>query len=171
MKIVKYQLTTNKQLPMKKLILFLSLAVFSFNYAQQVPDATVLDMKGNKVDFKKLVQSEKPVIVSFWATWCVPCINELDAISEVYPDWQDETGVKLIAISRDDDRTARRIKPLVNGKAWDYEIYRDFNDDLKRALNIASIPYMIIIKNGKIVSTRSGYTPGSEEEIYDVIKP
>ncbi len=139
-------------------------------YAQNIPQAKVLDMKGNKVDFQDIVKSDKPVIVSFWATWCVPCINELDAINEVYPDWQEETGVKLIAVSRDDDRTARRIKALVNGKAWDYEIYRDYNDDLKRALNIASIPFMIIIKDGKIVATRSGYTPGSEEEIYEIIK-
>jgi thiol-disulfide isomerase/thioredoxin len=154
---------------MKKIILFFSLLISLSLTAQNIPDAVVTDMNGNKVDFKKLVTTGKPVIVSFWATWCVPCINELDAISEVYPDWQEETGVKLIAISRDDDRTARRIKPLVNGKAWDYEVYRDVNDDLKRALNIASIPYMIIIKDGKIVATRSGYTPGSEDEIYEII--
>ncbi len=155
---------------MKKTMLVLSFLFTTIFYAQNIPQAKVLDMKGNKVDFSEIVKSDKPVIVSFWATWCVPCINELDAINEVYPDWQEETGVKLIAVSRDDDRTARRIKALVNGKAWDYEVYRDFNDDLKRALNIASIPFMIIIKNGKIVATRSGYTPGSEEEIYEIIK-
>ena len=154
---------------MKRIIVLFSLIITLSLTAQNVPEAVVTDMNGNKVNFKELVSSDKPVIVSFWATWCVPCINELDAISEVYPDWQEETGVKLIAISRDDDRTARRIKPLVNGKAWDYEVYRDVNDDLKRALNIASIPYMIIIKNGKIVATRSGYTPGSEDEIYEII--
>jgi len=155
---------------MKQLFLLLTLSTLWLGTAQQIPQGKVLDMKGNKVNFQEIVQSDKPVIVSFWATWCVPCINELDAINEVYPDWQEETGVKLIAISQDDDRTARRIKALTNGKAWDYEIYRDYNNDLKRALNISSIPYMIIIKNGKIVSTRSGYTPGSEEEIYEIIK-
>ncbi len=154
---------------MKKFILFISLLVSLGLTAQEIPDAGVEDMSGNKLNFKDLINTDKPIIVSFWATWCVPCINELDAISEVYPDWQEETGVKLIAISRDDERTAKRIKALVNGRAWEYEIYRDYNDDLKRAFNIASIPYMIIIKNGKIVATRSGYTPGSEDEIYELI--
>ena len=154
---------------MKKIAFILVLFVSFSSFAQEIPSASIIDLKANKVDFKDIVKSDKPVIVSFWATWCVPCINELDAISEVYPDWQDETGVKLIAISRDDDRTARRLLPLVNGKAWDYEVYRDYNDDLKRAFNIASIPFMIIIKDGKIVSTRSGYTPGSEDEIYEII--
>ncbi len=154
---------------MKKIILLLMLVAFSASFAQQVQQASIVDINGKKVNFKDIVDSEKPVIVSFWATWCVPCINELDAISEVYPDWQEETGVKLIAISVDDDRTARRMKPLVNGKAWDYEIYRDYNNELKRAYNIASVPFMMIIKDGKIIHTRSGYTPGSEDEIYEII--
>ena len=155
---------------MKHFFLFFSLALSLSVFAQDIPNANIKDINGKVVNFKDIISSDKPIIISFWATWCVPCINELDAISEVYPDWQAETGVKLIAVSRDDARTARRIKPLINGKAWDYEVYRDFNDELKRAFNIASIPFMIIIKDGKIVAKRSGYTPGSEEEIYDIIK-
>ena len=154
---------------MKKIVLVFTLFMAFSTFAQNIPNASIVDLKGNKVNFKDIIKSDKPVIISFWATWCVPCMNELDAISEVYPDWQEETGVKLIAISQDDDRTARRIVPLVNGKGWDYEIYRDYNNELKRAFNIASIPYMLIIKDGKIVSTRSGYTPGSEDEIYEII--
>jgi len=154
---------------MKQFITFIALVSILFVSAQEIPSASIVDIKGNKVDFSKIIKSDKPVIVSFWATWCVPCINELDAISEVYPDWQDETNVKLIAISVDDDRTARRIKPLVNGKGWDYEIYRDYNMELQRAFNISSVPFMIIIKNGKIVYTHSGYSPGSEDKIYKII--
>ena len=166
---MRIYIQTQKIIQMKKFLLLLFIA-FSFStYAQDVPDATIVDINGKKVNFKDIVNSDKPVIISFWATWCVPCINELDAISEVYPDWQEETGVKLIAISIDNERTARRMKPLVNGKGWDYEIYRDFNEELKRAFNIASVPYMIIIINGKIVHTRTGYTPGSEDEIYEII--
>ena len=154
---------------MKKIVLVFTLFMAFSTFAQNIPNASIVDLKGNKVNFKDIIKSDKPVIISFWATWCVPCMNELDAISEVYPDWQEETGVKLIAISQDDDRTARRIVPLVNGKGWDYDIYRDYNNELKRAFNIASIPYMLIIKDGKIVATRSGYTPGSEDEIYEII--
>jgi len=155
---------------MKKFI-FITLLIIGItkSFAQEIPSAIITDINGKKVEFQDIIKSDKPVIVSFWATWCVPCVNELDAISEVYPDWQDETGVKLIAISVDDDRTARRIKPLVNGKAWDYEIYRDFNNELRRAFNIASVPFMIIIKNGKIVYSHSGYSAGGEDKIYEII--
>ncbi len=154
---------------MKHLFLIFSFA-FSFAvFAQDIPSVNIKDVNGKVVNFKDLISSDKPIIVSFWATWCVPCINELDAISEVYPDWQDETGVTLIAVSVDDERTARRIKPLVNGKAWDYLIYRDFNEELKRTFNIASVPFVVVIKKGKIVHTHSGYTPGSEDDLYEII--
>ncbi len=155
---------------------FLSLSLLgllfsSFVTLSPLPDGQVKDLQGKEHAFSDIISNnDKPVIVSFWATWCVPCIRELDAISEEYEDWQNETGVKLIAISVDDEKTARRIKPLVNGRDWPYEIYRDFNGDLQRALHINSVPYLIVIHKGKIVYTKNSYTPGGEEELFDFIK-
>ena len=96
--------------------------------------------------------------------------KELDAINDVYSDWQEETNVKLIAVSIDDSRTISRVKPMVNGKGWEYEILYDTNHEFKRALNIVSVPYVIIVKNKEIVYKHSGYTSGSEYEIYEEIK-
>ena len=110
------------------------------------------------------------ILINVWSTWCVPCINELDAISEVYEDWQDETNMELIAISTDDSRTKKRIRPLVNGKDWEYEILLDDNQDLKRALNISVLPHLLVTKNGKIVYRKTSYTPGSEDELYEIIQ-
>jgi peroxiredoxin len=138
--------------------------------SQELPDITLNDVEGNSVSVKELSDSDDIKIFSFWATWCVPCINELDAIADVYEDWQDETNVELIAISTDDARTNKRVIPLVNGKGWDYQVLLDDNQDLKRALNISVLPYVVVVKNGKIIHTRTGYTPGSEEELYEVVK-
>ncbi len=138
--------------------------------SQEFPDLTLNDLEGNSVSVKELANSDDIKIFSFWATWCVPCINELDAIADVYEDWQDETNVELIAISTDDARTKKRVMPLVNGKGWEYQILLDDNQDLKRALNISVLPYVVVVKNGEIIHTRTGYTPGSEEELYEVVK-
>jgi len=165
-----------KNLFMKKIIMFVFVVLLGISAMAQskagnkLPSANVKTLDGKTFNTSEISNDGKPILIAFWALWCKPCKKELDAYNEVYEDWQDETGVKLIAISQDDDRTARRIKPMVNGKAWDYEIYHDYNEELKRAFNIASIPYMIIIKNGEIVETRTGYTPGTEEEIYQIIK-
>ena len=110
---------------------------------------------------------EQLTVISFWATWCVPCIKELDAISEVYDDWQEEINVKLVAVSIDDSRTISRVKPLVNGKGWEYDILLDTKHDFKRAMNVVNVPYLIVVKKGKIVYKHSGYTSGSEYELYE----
>ena len=117
-------------------------------FSQNLPNINLKNLNGKSVNVQKLTKSKNVKVLAFWATWCVPCINELDAISEVYEDWQDETNVELIAISTDDSRTKKRIRPLVNGKDWTYEILLDDNQDLKRALHQeVKMKYMKLFKN------------------------
>jgi thiol-disulfide isomerase/thioredoxin len=127
------------------------------------------NLDGDSVNLEDISKDDQLVIVSLWATWCVPCKNELDAISEVYDDWVEETNVKLYAISVDDARTVKRVKPLISGKDWDYEILLDTNSELKRKLNAPTIPLTLLVKNNKILFRHSGYTPGSEDELYEKI--
>lgn len=155
---------------MNKIIACALLIAGSFSFAQELPSLTLKDLDGNNTDLNKLVEGENVYIFSFWATWCVPCINELDAISEVYEDWQDETKVRLIAIATDDTRTKKRIRPMVNGKGWEYLVLYDDNQDLKRALNITTLPHTLVLKNQKIIHRRTGYNPGVEDELYEIIK-
>ena len=69
----------------------------------------------------------------------------------MYEDWQKETGVKLVAVSIDDVRNAAKVGPLVNGKAWTYDVYLDQNQDLKRALNVNNVPHTFLLNgNGEI---------------------
>ncbi len=148
---------------MKKIV-FLLLIATSFAFSQKkLPNLKLKDINGKTVSLSD-VTKDKTVVLSFWATWCGPCVNELDAIAEQYEDLQDD-GFELIAVSIDDSRTKSRIKPLVNGKDWEYTILLDTNQELKRSLNIVNVPYVVIVKNGEIVYTHSGYNPGSEEEI------
>lgn len=154
---------------MNKIIAYTLLIAGSFSFAQELPSLTLKDLDGNNTDLNTLVQGENVFVFSFWATWCVPCINELDAISEVYEDWQDETKVRLIAIATDDTRTKKRIRPMVNGKGWEYLVLYDDNQDLKRALNITTLPHTLVLKNQKIIHRRTGYNPGVEDELYEII--
>ncbi|OUS03447.1 thiol:disulfide interchange protein [Flavobacteriales bacterium 33_180_T64] len=147
--------------------LILSLSVFSQN---QVMDTSLKTLEGESTNLKEITKNNDLVIITLWATWCVPCKNELDAINDVYEDWKEETNVELVAVSIDDSRTVNRVKPLINGKDWDYTILLDTNNDLKRALNTSTVPFTIILKNGKIVYRHTGYTPGSEEMLYEELK-
>ncbi len=156
---------------MKKIaFLFAILLTFNAFAQEELPNVSLKTLDGVDTTIIKEASKDNVVIVSLWATWCVPCIKELDAISEVYEEWQDETNVELLAVSVDDSRTVKRVKPLINGKGWEYDILLDTNNDLKRALGASTVPLTLLIKNGKIVYRHSGYTPGSENELYEKIQ-
>lgn len=156
---------------MKSVQLFIIVTLFTafVNAQTNLPDLNLTDLNGKSQSLKEL-SKDKTIIFSFWATWCVPCINELDAIAEDYDQKKKELNFELIAVSIDDARTKTRVKPLVNGKAWDYKVLLDTNQNFKRSMNISSVPYVMIVKNGKIIYTHSGYTPGGEKELYKKIQ-
>ena len=155
---------------MNKIVVSLTLISCGLLYSQDLPNITLKDLDGTSVNVQELSNADDVKILAFWATWCVPCINELDAISEVYEYWQDETNVELIAISTDDSRTKKRIRPLINGKDWDYTVLLDDNQDLKRALNISILPHVLVVKNGAILYRKTSYTPGSEDELFEIVQ-
>tara|TARA_B100000809_G_C15031844_1_gene492268 strand:- start:49 stop:528 length:480 start_codon:yes stop_codon:yes gene_type:complete len=156
---------------MKHLLYSLLFAVsFSLTAQENVPTSEIKTLDGKTTTLQKISEDNDLIVVSLWATWCVPCKKELDAINDVYADWQEEIDVKVYAISVDDSRTVSRVKPLVNGKDWDFTILLDTNNDLKRELGASTVPVTLIIKNGKIVFRHSGYTPGAEDELFEEIK-
>tara|TARA_B110000908_G_scaffold16039_1_gene18160 strand:+ start:332 stop:814 length:483 start_codon:yes stop_codon:yes gene_type:complete len=156
---------------MKYLLVLVCFLYYNTAFSQTtIPNITLNTLNGKSVKIQDEISKDKITILSFWASWCVPCINELDAISEVYDEWQEDFNMELIAISTDDARTQKRIRPMVNGKGWPYKILLDKNQELKRALNISTLPQIIILKDSKIIYIHSGYSPGVEDEFYDIIK-
>ena len=155
----------------KVLLVVAFLAIVGIAQAQTLPAVTLKDINGKTVQTDKLSNDGKPFIISFFATWCKPCNRELSAISEVYADWQDETGVKLIAVSIDQAQNINKVKPLVDSNGWEYDVLLDPNSDFKRALGIQMIPYVIIVDgNGNIVYKHNGYTDGAEKELIEKVR-
>ncbi len=164
---------------MKRSVFFLSFALLvSAAIAQEtevngnkLPSVTVKNLDGQTINTAELSKNGKPMIVSFWALWCKPCINELTTIADVYDEWVAETGVKLIAVSIDDSRSSSKVGPTVNGKGWEYEVLLDANGDFKRAMNVNMIPHTFLINgNGEIVWQHTSFSEGSELELIDMVR-
>ena len=160
---------------MKRLaLLFVMVLAVAGLHAQSktdLPNVTIKNLNGKDVNIAKLNNNGKPIVITFWATWCKPCIKEHEALNDVYDDWKDETGVKIYSVSIDDSRSSSRVKPFVEGKGWEFETLLDVNSDPKRAMNVSNPPHTFLIDgNGKIVYQHSGYIDGSENELYKEIK-
>ncbi len=134
-----------------------------------LPSIELKDLNGKTVNISSLGLNG-PIVISFWATWCSPCKKELNTINEVYQDWQDETGVTLVAVSIDDSKTKNNVPVYVNGKGWEYMVLLDPNGDLKRAMGVNNVPHTFLVNtNGKIVYSHNNYAPGDEDLLYDEI--
>ncbi len=153
----------------KQLVIMLFVVIPLFTQAQNaLPELKVKSLEGKDVSIKDFLSEDKAIVISFWATWCKPCVNELTEIADVYDEWTEELDFVFLAISVDDTRSTAKVKSMVNGKEWPYTILLDQNQELKRALNVSTIPHTFIInKKGEIVFQHQGYTPGNEWEVYD----
>ena len=155
----------------KKFIFFVIICLFTCSLSSQkfVPDIGLKTLNGESIKSIQAINQDGFTIISFWATWCIPCINELDAINEVITDWNKKEDITVLAISTDDSRSKKRVRPLINGKDWIFDVISDTNQEFKRALGVVGIPHTIVTYKSEIIHRRIGYTPGEEEDLFDVI--
>ena len=166
---------------MKKIFTLLILLVSATAFSQTdsskhestgtLPDVTLKNVDGEDVNIADYGTNGKITIISFWATWCKPCIKELKNVNSLLDEWIEEYDVELVAVSVDDSRNAVKVKPTVNALNWDFDILLDPNGDLQRAMNVANPPVTFLIdQEGNIVYTHTGYVEGDEYELEDHIK-
>lgn len=158
------------------LFIFSLLTLYTSAFAQdhhesgkKLPALILKDMDGKTVNTGEL-GLKGPIVISFWATWCSPCKKELNTIHEVYEEWQDKTGVTLVAVSIDDEKTKNQVAVTVNGRGWEYLVLMDPNGDFKRAMGVNNVPHTFLVdEEGNIVYSHNNYVAGDEEILYKEI--
>jgi cytochrome c biogenesis protein CcmG, thiol:disulfide interchange protein DsbE len=152
------------------IILLLLLMMISPAYCQ-LPAVMLKNLEGESINTDTLNNDGKPFIISFFALWCKPCLRELNAINDIYEDWQKETGVKIVAVSIDEGQNSDKVAPTANGYGWSYEVLLDPNKEFMRAMNVTLIPCLFIIDGkNQVVMRKSSYTDGSEIELIREIR-
>lgn len=159
---------------MRKILFALAFLVSSTVISMaQVPSVTVENSKGETVDTRTLLDAGTPMIISFWSTSCKPCIRELDAVYDALPDWLDEVGFRVVAVSTDDSRQLAKAKSFSQGRGWgeDFTLLFDKNQDFMRAMNVSAVPHVFVVDSkGKIVYSHTSYVPGNELELFEAVK-
>ncbi len=150
------------------LLVFFSISLFA---QDSMPSVEVKTLDGQTINIQDYANNGKITIISFWATWCSPCKKELDAIADMYEDWQEEYDVELLAITIDTQRALAKVPGMVESKGWEYTILSDSNQKLQQALNFQTVPQTFVLDaEGAIVFSHSGYLPGDEYELEDLLK-
>jgi len=162
---------------MKKILAFAALACLGFQAGAQdaqqmdLPNTPIKEMNGGSVPFNQTVEKGKVTLISFWATWCVPCKKEIKMVREKMADWKTQADFNYMTVSVDDSRATAQVKSYAKSQGWDFPYYQDPNSDLKRSLNFQNVPFTVIVgKDGKIAYMQSGYEAGGEEVLFAKVK-
>lgn len=158
---------------MKKVLLLLAglLLTVSIFAQKALPSTQIQNANGTKVAFNSIVKPGRVTIISFWATWCVPCKKEIEAINSNLAKWKAEADFDYVIVSIDDSRALGSAKNYVKTKGYTFPSFYDPNEDLKRSLGFQNVPYTIIIdKTGKNVYQHVGYEKGAENNLFSKVK-
>jgi len=129
--------------------------------AEKAADFTLKDIDGHTVQLSK-VYAEGPVVVSFWATWCVPCPEEMKHLQRLYEKYTEQ-GLRVLAPAIDGSKTVSKVRPFVVGRRFTFPVLLDTNNDAKRLYNVAVVPTIFLINRaGEIAYHHVGYRPGDE---------
>ena len=150
---------------MLRLSLLIILFGLSLNLSSQsrLPSVILKTTDGEEVRLSDYAALKKPLVISFWATYCGPCLEEFETVTELYEEWKKEVDFEFIAVSIDDARSASKVKSMASGKKWPFIVLLDENQEVKRAMNVTDIPFCFVFdRNGVYTYKHAGYLPGDE---------
>ncbi len=149
-------------------ILIIGLTTFSMAQEKTAPDFTLPMLDGSNFQLSENI-GEGPVLINFWATWCIPCIAEMKQLKKIYKKYKDQ-GLQILSISIDDPKTVGRVKGMVKSKRYPFTILLDTNSEVFNLYQGSNPPLSILIdKEGKIVYNHTGYRKGDEKKVDKMI--
>ncbi len=130
------------------------------------PNFTLRDINGANVTLSSL--KGEVVMISFWATWCAPCKQEMPHLDAIRQDF----GVKVLSISTDDARASSKVKAYIRSRGYGFTVLLDKDSTVVSEYNPSkSLPYTVLIdRSGKIHKVFQGFKPGEEEHLKKEVK-
>ena len=130
-----------------------------------VTDFTLTDINGTEVSLSQFV-GKGAIVISFWATWCKPCVAEMPHLQRMYEKRKGE-GFVVLAVSLDGPETEAEVAPFVKSKGFTFPVLIDTETRAASLYNPRrAAPFTVVIdRHGKIVKKREGFNPGDEAQL------
>ena len=150
------------------LVMFVSFSVLAQNEedltGRKAPNFKLINLDGKYVELNKETGTG-PILLSFWATWCKPCLEEMAEYNKIYDQYKDK-GFKILAISTDAEKSIAKVKPYIKSKGYKFPVLLDTNNEVARKYYAHQMPYTVMIdKNGNIVYSHLGFMKGDEQNV------
>jgi peroxiredoxin len=135
----------------------------------KAPNFELEDLDGDIYELNDFL-GDGPVLISFWATWCKPCIQELKEYNKIYNEFKDD-GFKVIAISTDSERSIAKVKPFISSMGYKFNVLLDTNSEIARMYYARTMPYSVVLnKDGEIIYSHIGYRHGDEQKVKEIVQ-
>jgi peroxiredoxin len=154
----------------KSILIFISifLIFIKLSYSQSY-DFDLQDLDGNSVKLSALL-AKGPVLLQFWATWCVPCKEEMRGLNDIWAKFKD-SGFSYVAVSIDDEKTLSKVKPFIETKGYKFTVIYDTDKNVFKTYGGQDPPYSILLsRTGEVLKSYSGFLPGDDIKVEQDIK-
>ncbi|MCK6622320.1 MAG: TlpA family protein disulfide reductase [Calditrichaceae bacterium] len=155
---------------MKKLVL-LAMLIFGLTAGAQektAPDFTLPTLEGKNYQLSKNL-GKGPILINFWATWCIPCREEMKKLKEIYQTYEKD-GLQILSISIDDPKTVSKVKSFINTNRYPFTVLLDTNNEVFQLYKGTNPPLSLLLdRSGKIVYEHTGYRKGDEKKLEEKI--
>ena len=147
-----------------RLLLLILLLLASGLAAADKASFRLRSLDGATVDLADLC-AKGPVLLSFWATFCEPCKQEIPHLVDLVSHFQEQR-LQLALITVDSPRSQKQVKPFVASKGWTMPVLLDPNGQTMKKLKGVNPPYTLLISpSGEVLYSHSGYKPGDEKRL------
>lgn len=147
------------------LFLFVSTAA-----AKPAPSFNLPDWQGKNVSSQQLI-GKGPVVINFWATWCIPCLAEMKTLQDLQERYAAQ-GLQVVSISVDDSKTAAKVPTVVRQRKFQkFTILLDSGKEVYNRFLVSNVPELFLLDSkGEIVSHHKGYQSGDGKKLEEEIQ-